>query len=451
MFHIWVAFIVIGGVLSFFIFFLLFFLHRLNFYRVLCVLRGSLFCVIVKYIVYPTEVITLRGNVRCDFLRVRIVCLSFYVVLMAVLGRKEAARKNSFMIYQYFLLAFMVRAFIVGNVFLFFFLFESVLVPLLLLVLGWGVQPERLQAATYMFIYTVFGSMMFLVGVRLLFSLGMSDQIVSITNKSLKIHRGLWWVFLLGFIIKLPLYPFHLWLPKAHVEAPVRGSIILAGVVLKLGGYGLIRSTGFLCVPRDGFSFHCFIWIALVGGIYAGFICLRQADIKSMVAYSSVRHIRLVWLVRINNSRSGVLGGILIMLRHGLCSSGLFRIVNLFYKESRSRLFYYNNGFLSKRPVLSILCFLLLRRNIGAPPSLNFFGEVLGYIFGMSYRGFIAAIMGIITFLGGGYRLYFFSIVCYSKRSFHKSNRLSLRLVDCFVLVIHWVPLNARLLVLPFI
>ena len=119
------------------------------------------------------------------------VCLTFYVVLMGVFGEKEAVRKSSLSFYQFFLLGFMARSFMVRNVFLFFFFFESVLVPLLLLVLGWGVQPERLQAATYMFIYTVFGSIMFLVGVGFLFSLGVSDQIVRIGNKSSKIFRGL--------------------------------------------------------------------------------------------------------------------------------------------------------------------------------------------------------------------------------------------------------------------
>ena len=170
-----------------------------------------------------------------------------------------------------------------------------------------------------------------------------------------------------------------------------------------------------------------------------------------MVAYSSVRHISLVWLVRINNSSPGVLRSILIMLSHGLCSSGLFIIVYLFYKESGSRLLFYNNGFLSKRPLLSALCFLLLRRNIGAPPRLNFFGEMSSYIFGISYRSLLVTIVGIITFLGGSYSLYFYGTVCYSKRSFYKNNRIFLRLQDCFVLVIHWLPLNVRVLVLPFI
>jgi len=227
--------------------------------------------------------------------------------------------------------------------------------------------------------------------------------------------------------------------------------MVLAGVVLKLGGYGLMRVIRFLWIPRTDFSFHLFIWVALVGGIYSGFICLRQIDMKRIVAYSSVSHIRLVWLVIMSDTSIGVLRSTLIMLSHGLCSSGLFMLVNLLYKQSGSRLFFYNTGYIRKSPLLCVLCFLLLRRNIGAPPRLNFFGEVLGYILGMFYSGFIVAIIGIIRFLGGGYSLYFYRQVCYGKRGFYRRSLMLFSLIDCFVLLVHWLPLNLAVLVLPFI
>lgn len=189
-----------------------------------------------------------------------------------------------------------------------------------------------------------------------------------------------WWVFLIGFLIKMPIYPFHLWLPKAHVEAPVFGSMLLAGVVLKLGGYGLVRFFSFFDPSCNGWPYRVLLTVCLLGGVYSRFICVRQVDLKCYIAYSSVTHISLVVLGVLCNSYLGMIGAIIIMIGHGLCSSGLFRCVTLMYKSRGSRSILINKGYLFISPLLCTLRFLLISRNIAAPPRLNLLGEILIFI-----------------------------------------------------------------------
>lgn len=209
---------------------------------------------------------------------------------------------------------------------------------------------------------------------------GISSNIMFLLNSVNKFSSDLWWVFLLGFLIKTPIYPFHLWLPKAHVEAPVRGSIILAGVILKLGRYGLMRFFNFFRYSITCYAFRALVSIRLVGGLICRVVCITQVDLKCLVAYSSVRHISLVLLGLFRNLPLGYDGALYIMIGHGLCSSGLFRMVTSCYNSSGSRRILINKGYLMLRPILTLMIFLLLSRNIRAPPRLNLLGEIIVFM-----------------------------------------------------------------------
>jgi NADH-ubiquinone oxidoreductase chain 4 len=266
---------------------------------------------------------------------------------------------------------------------------------------------------------------------------GVRRSIRSVGSLVKKIDIRLWWLYILGFLIKLPIYPFHLWLPKAHVEAPVAGSILLAGVVLKLGGYGLLRLIIVIQINLRRVSYVSLLTVSLAGGLYAGLACVRQADLKCLVAYSSVAHISLVLLGVLSNTVLGVVGAVVIMVGHGLCSSGLFRYVNSIYKIRHSRLLVINKGGLVICPRLALICFLLRSSNIAAPPSLNLLGEIL--IFGVGgwiRRGFLF-ILGLIRFISACFRLYLYGSCSHGKGLIHR-NSLRLRSVcDVFVLVSH--------------
>lgn len=232
----------------------------------------------------------------------------------------------------------------------FYYWFEVALIPIFILVLGWGYQPERLGAALYIFFYTLAASLPLLM--LILYSRG---ELGGVGFTACPAERGgeaghLFWV--LAFMVKLPVFLVHLWLPKAHVEAPVSGSIILAGLMLKLGGYGLFLVSGwvFQRVTLLGWVFSG----ALVGGAAAALIILRLADVKVIIAYSSVVHMGMVAAAVLGVRGAGLWGALLMMLAHGLTSSGMFSGANIIYERRHSRRIVRNKGGLSGDARLAI-------------------------------------------------------------------------------------------------
>jgi NADH-ubiquinone oxidoreductase chain 4 len=302
----------------------------------------------------------------------------------------------------------LILSFSFSRLFLFYIAFEFTIVPTFLLILGWGYRVERFQAGLYMFVYTLVASLPFLLLLFILNSHVGSMNFSFLFFFGCKGLGGAWWLYSsLVFLVKLPIFLVHLWLPKAHVEAPLAGSIILAGVLLKLGGYGLLRCFNFC--TADFIQYRGYLGgLGLIGGVIISFVCIRQVDLKCLIAYSSVAHIGSVLCGLICFLWIGNLGAYLIILAHGICSSGLFCLLNLMYERWGSRSVILMKGGLICAPILSFWWFIFCVGNISCPPSLNFVSEIMIVLGILSWRKIFIWGLLLLLFIRGVYTIYFF-------------------------------------------
>nr|YP_009467026.1 NADH dehydrogenase subunit 4 [Exyrias puntang]APT69177.1 NADH dehydrogenase subunit 4 [Exyrias puntang] len=307
---------------------------------------------------------------------------------------------------------FLIMAFSATEIILFYVMFEATLIPTLIIITRWGNQTERLNAGTYFLFYTLAGSLPLLVALLLLqnsvgtlslFTLQYTPFIPMLTTAD-----KLWWAgCLLAFLVKMPLYGMHLWLPKAHVEAPIAGSMVLAAVLLKLGGYGMIRMM-IVLEPLTKELSYPFIILALWGVIMTGSICLRQTDLKSLIAYSSVGHMGLVVGGILVQTPWGFSGALILMIAHGLTSSALFCLANTNYERTHSRTMILARGLQTLLPLMTAWWFISSLANLALPPLPNLMGELMIITSLLSWSWWTILLTGAGTLITAGYSLYMF-------------------------------------------
>nr|YP_010956896.1 NADH dehydrogenase subunit 4 [Ancylopsetta ommata]WMY90041.1 NADH dehydrogenase subunit 4 [Ancylopsetta ommata] len=307
---------------------------------------------------------------------------------------------------------FLILAFSATEVIMFYVMFEATLIPTLILITRWGNQTERLNAGTYFLFYTLAGSLPLLVALLLLQNSTGTLSLLTLQYTDptplLSYADKLWWAgCLLAFLVKMPLYGLHLWLPKAHVEAPIAGSMILAAVLLKLGGYGMIRMMTMLEPLTKELSYP-FIIFALWGVVMTGSICLRQTDLKSLIAYSSVSHMGLVAGGILTQSSWGLSGSLILMIAHGLTSSTLFCLANTNYERTHSRTMILARGLQMALPLMATWWFISSLANLALPPLPNLMGELMIIISLFSWSWWTLALTGAGTLITAGYSLYMF-------------------------------------------
>nr|YP_010956454.1 NADH dehydrogenase subunit 4 [Aulopus filamentosus]WMY89547.1 NADH dehydrogenase subunit 4 [Aulopus filamentosus] len=307
---------------------------------------------------------------------------------------------------------FLILAFGATEIIMFYIMFEATLVPTLFVITRWGNQTERLNAGTYFLFYTLAGSLPLLVALLLLQNdTGTLSMFTLQYAKPLPLSMmgdKLWWAAcLLAFLVKMPLYGVHLWLPKAHVEAPIAGSMVLAAVLLKLGGYGMIRMM-LMLEPLSKELVYPFIILALWGIVMTGSICLRQTDLKSLIAYSSVSHMGLVAGGILIQTPWGFSGALILMIAHGLASSALFCLANTNYERTHSRTMLLARGLQMVLPLMTAWWFLANLANLALPPLPNLMGELLiiTSLFNWSYWSLV--LTGAGTLITASYSLYMF-------------------------------------------
>ena len=369
------------------------------------------------------KIFNIYYTIGIDGISIFFVILTAFLIPICILASWESVqyKVKEFMILLLFTELLLINVFVILDLFFFYIFFESVLIPMFLIIGIWGSRQRKIHAAYQFFFFTLLGSIIMLIGIIIIYlEIGTTDiQVLMNSSFSYERQLFLWVAFFCSFAVKVPMMPFHIWLPEAHVEAPTAGSVILAGILLKLGVYGIIR----ILIPMFPDAMIYFtplvFTICVVGVIYSSITTIRQNDLKKTIAYSSVAHMNYAMLGLFTNNVQGIEGCLYFMLGHGVVSSALFLCIGILYDRYHTRNILYYGGLVQVMPIYTVFFFIFILANIGLPGTVNFVGEFLVMVGVWKVNTFVIFFGSIGMIFGAVYAIWLFNRLVFGPIKFY--------------------------------
>jgi len=357
-------------------------------------------------------------KVGVDGISILFIVLSTFIAPLCIISVNQTINNKlkDFLIAILLMESLMIGVFCSLDLIIFYLFFEAGLIPMFLIIGIWGGE-RRIYSAFKFFLFTLLGSVLMLVAIITIFWTNGTTDIIELYKDGIdiKYQNLLWLAFFSSFAVKTPMWPFHTWLPDAHVEAPTAGSVLLAAILLKMAGYGFIRfSIGLFPIASENFALLIY-GLSLVAIVYTSFVALMQEDMKKLIAYSSVAHMGFVTLGIFTITQQGLQGSIIQMISHGLVSAGLFLCVGVVYERVHSRLILTYGGLVNVMPKYAVLLMIFTLAAIGLPGTSGFVGEFL-ILIGAFQKSFLVAIIASLgVILGAAYMLWLYKRVIFGK------------------------------------
>ncbi len=394
--------------------------------------------------------LNINYSLGIDGISILFILLSALITTLSILVSWESIRTKvkEFFIAVLLLEGAMIGVFCALDFFLFYIFWEAMLIPMFLIIGIWG-GPNRIYATVKFFLYTLIGSLLMLIGIITLYAQGgHTFDILKLAEQTfpIKLQMMLFWAFFAAFAVKVPMWPVHTWLPDAHTEAPTAGSVILAGILIKMGAYGFLRFSMPILPDATQAMMIPMIVLSLIGIIYGGVICLAQTDLKRLIAYSSVSHMGFVTLGLYALNPQSVEGGILQMINHGVVTGALFLCIGMVYERTHTRVIADYGGLATTMPVFASFFLLFTLASVGLPGTNGFIGEFLILLGSFITRPWIAVFAATGLILGAWYMLWlyqrlFFNAVNDKVLNLPELNRREIITLVPMVLLIFWIGL----------
>jgi len=362
---------------------------------------------------YPDYILTFTGVSVC------FVILTALLIAVSVLvsWTNVLYRLREFYIILFVIEFCLFQLFLVDDIFLFYFFYESIVIPVFFLILIWGSRERKAVAAFQFFVFTFLGSILMLAAIFVLYSeLGSTDMTV-LREKAVLLRgdvgRYVWLALFLAFMVKTPMVPVHSWLPEAHVEAPTAGSVLLAGILLKMGLYGMYKFLVLLLPAASHFFFPLVVILGVFSIVYISSIILVQTDLKKIVAYASIAHMNFAAIGLFSGSLEGVVGSLYLLLMHGIVSSGLFICVGILYDRYHTRQLYYYGGLTATMPIFCGFLLLFVLANFALPLTGSFVAEFLVFVGVADASGMAVFLISCNIIFSAGYSIWLFGRLAY--------------------------------------